>query len=96
MSCLDYPDYLLATRTQAASMLGVSVDTLDRMHARGDGPERFRISPRRWGYRFRDIHQFIATRFETHERRPDQGRRSHVLALETGSIFDGNTRSPDE
>lgn len=38
------------TRKQVARALAVSVDTLERIHGRGDGPPRFKISPRCWGY----------------------------------------------
>jgi len=38
------------TREQAARALGISVDTLDALHARDEGPPRFRASPRRWAY----------------------------------------------
>jgi predicted DNA-binding transcriptional regulator AlpA len=42
--------YLSLTREQVARALNVSVDTLDKLHDRGDGPPRFRASPRRWAY----------------------------------------------
>jgi predicted DNA-binding transcriptional regulator AlpA len=38
------------TREQAARALGISTDTLDALHARDEGPPRFRASPRRWAY----------------------------------------------
>jgi predicted DNA-binding transcriptional regulator AlpA len=38
------------TRPQMAAALGISLDTLDRMHQSGEAPPRLRISPRRWGY----------------------------------------------
>jgi predicted DNA-binding transcriptional regulator AlpA len=38
------------SREQIARALGISLDTLDKMHARGEGPPRFRASPRRWAY----------------------------------------------
>ncbi len=43
-------EYLSLTREQVARALGVSVDTLDYLHRRGEGPPRFRASPRRWAY----------------------------------------------
>jgi predicted DNA-binding transcriptional regulator AlpA len=42
--------YLSLTREQVARALGVCVDTLDALHRRGEGPPRFRASPRRWAY----------------------------------------------
>ena len=38
------------SREQAARALGISTDTLDALHARDEGPPRFRASPRRWAY----------------------------------------------
>jgi len=42
--------HVLLSRSQVAQALGISLDSLDRLHARGEGPPRFRTSPRRWGY----------------------------------------------
>jgi predicted DNA-binding transcriptional regulator AlpA len=42
--------YLTLTREQVARALGVSTDTLDSLHRRGEAPPRFRSSPRRWAY----------------------------------------------
>ena len=46
----DFPDHKLVSRAELARLLGVSLDTLDRMESRGEAPPRLRISPRRWGY----------------------------------------------
>jgi predicted DNA-binding transcriptional regulator AlpA len=46
----------------AAHMLGVSPDTLKRMSARGEGPPRIKLSPRRIGYRLADCLAFIEAR----------------------------------
>lgn len=43
-------DLATLTREQAARALSISTDTLDALHARGEGPPRFRASPRRWAY----------------------------------------------
>ena len=42
----DLIDELVAvlSREQIARALGISLDTLDKMHARGEGPPRFRAS----------------------------------------------------
>jgi predicted DNA-binding transcriptional regulator AlpA len=40
----------ILSRTQVARILNTSVDTLDRLHERGEAPPRFRMSPKRWGY----------------------------------------------
>jgi hypothetical protein len=38
------------TRQEIADALNVSLDALDKMHQRGDGPPRFKSSPKRWCY----------------------------------------------
>jgi predicted DNA-binding transcriptional regulator AlpA len=42
--------YAALSRDQVARALGLSLDTLDKLHQRGEGPPRFRASPRRWAY----------------------------------------------
>jgi predicted DNA-binding transcriptional regulator AlpA len=46
------------TREQAARALGISTDTLDALHNRGEGPPRFRASPRRWAYPAQDFRRW--------------------------------------
>ena len=46
----------------AAHLQGVSPDTLKRMSARGEGPRRIKLSPRRIGYRLSDCLTFLKTR----------------------------------
>jgi hypothetical protein len=50
--------YLSLTREQVARALGVCVDTLDALHAKGEGPPRFRASPRRWAYPAADFRRW--------------------------------------
>ena len=45
----------ILTEQQYAEMDGVSVDTVRRRSARGEGAPRIRLSPRRVGYQRRDI-----------------------------------------
>ena len=45
----------LISETEAASMYGISRDTLRRRFERGEGPPKIRMSPRRVGYRLRDV-----------------------------------------
>jgi hypothetical protein len=42
--------YAALTREQVARALGIHTDTLEALHRRGEGPPRFRASPRRWAY----------------------------------------------
>jgi predicted DNA-binding transcriptional regulator AlpA len=50
--------YAALTREQVARALGICVDTLDAMHSRGEGPPRFRASPRRWAYPAQDFRRW--------------------------------------
>jgi predicted DNA-binding transcriptional regulator AlpA len=43
-------DLATLRREQVARALGISTDALDALHSRGEGPPRFRASPRRWAY----------------------------------------------
>jgi hypothetical protein len=47
-------DRLVSPRV-AAALLNISVWTLRRMSERKEGPHRRQVSPRRFGYRLRDI-----------------------------------------
>jgi len=38
------------SRNEVAEALGISLGTLEAMHARNEAPPRHKISPRRWGY----------------------------------------------
>lgn len=58
----DLPDHKMLSRAELACLLGVSIDTLDRMEARGEAPSRVRISPRRWGYPVGGIKQWQAAK----------------------------------
>ena len=50
----EYLEQVVDTRTLAHE-LGVSTDTLYDLGKAGRGPPRFRVSPRRYGYRRRDV-----------------------------------------
>ncbi len=45
----------ILTEEEYAELDGVSVDTVRRRSARGEGAPRLKLSPRRVGYRLRDI-----------------------------------------
>jgi predicted DNA-binding transcriptional regulator AlpA len=61
-------DLATLTREQAARALGISTDTLDALHARGEGPPRFRASPRRWAYPAAEFRRWQERRQKTVER----------------------------
>jgi predicted DNA-binding transcriptional regulator AlpA len=46
----------------AAEIVGVSIDTLRRVCGRGEGPRRIKLSPRRVGYRIRDLESWLNER----------------------------------
>ncbi len=46
----------------AAEFVGLSVDTLRRTCQRGEGPPRLKLSPRRVGYRLRDLETWLNAR----------------------------------
>jgi predicted DNA-binding transcriptional regulator AlpA len=45
----------IISETEAAGLNGVSRDTFRRRTDRGEGPPKIRMSPRRIGYRLRDV-----------------------------------------
>ncbi len=49
----------IISEKEAAEHLCFSPDTLRRMNARGEGPQRIKISARRVGYRLGDVLDFI-------------------------------------
>ena len=63
-----HPDQILSDQL-LASLLGTSVDTLQRMRAKGETPPRIRISERRHGTRVRDFQAWLDSRLEGQETR---------------------------
>lgn len=55
-------DFATLTREEAAAALNISVDTLDKMHRRGEGPPRFRSSVARWAYPLPEFRRWQETR----------------------------------
>lgn len=49
-------------KTEAGKRLNLCPRTLDRLHARGDGPRKSRLSARRVGYLGRDLVDWLASR----------------------------------
>jgi predicted DNA-binding transcriptional regulator AlpA len=62
----------IISESEAAEAGSVSTSTLRRMHKRGEGPPRIRLSPRRVGYRRRDIEEWLSSRID----RPTEERGS--------------------
>jgi predicted DNA-binding transcriptional regulator AlpA len=55
-------DDLILSRVQTARLINLSTDTLDRLVARGEGPPRVRISPRRVGHPLGSTRKWLAQR----------------------------------
>jgi predicted DNA-binding transcriptional regulator AlpA len=58
----DLPNDACVSKMQAATLINISADTLDRMHQRGEGPKRIKLSARRVGFRMRDIRAWLNER----------------------------------
>ena len=50
------------THRETALYLGLSESTLDRLDRDGIGPQRVRLSTRRWGYPLQGIEEWLAAR----------------------------------
>ena len=55
MLSYDFTLDRIISETEAAGLNGVSRDTFRRRTDRGEGPPKIRMSPRRVGYRLRDV-----------------------------------------
>jgi prophage regulatory protein len=58
-------DLRIITEKEAATLCGISPDTLRRRIKAGTGPKRIRLSPRRVGFRLRDIREWQEANTET-------------------------------
>jgi predicted DNA-binding transcriptional regulator AlpA len=63
-----HPDQVLSDPLLAA-LEGVSVDTIQRERAKGNGPPRTRLSERRHGTRVRDYQAWLDSQREAQETR---------------------------
>lgn len=52
----------VVSRKQTCNILGVSMDTLDRLERAGEMPGRVRLSTRRFGYRLSSIELWLTAR----------------------------------
>jgi predicted DNA-binding transcriptional regulator AlpA len=61
--CSPWPaEDTILSNLQAAEMIGCHRATLEKLHRRGEGPPRIRISDRRFGYRLGDLRQWLQSR----------------------------------
>jgi predicted DNA-binding transcriptional regulator AlpA len=62
------PEHLLddsvLSEVQAAELIGLSTDTLLRLHQRKQGPRRVQLSTYRFGYTLRELRRWIAEQTE--------------------------------
>jgi len=56
------------SRNELAARLGMSIDTLDRLHKSGSAPARFKLR-REWRYRLIDIEDWLAQRIAAEAQR---------------------------
>ena len=57
------PDQVLSDEL-LASLMGTSIDTLQRLRVKGDAPPRTRLSERRHGTRMRDYQEWLDSKRE--------------------------------
>ena len=62
------PDQVLSDEL-LASLMGTSIDTLQRLRIKGDAPPRTRLSERRHGTRVRDYQKWLDSKREGQETR---------------------------
>jgi predicted DNA-binding transcriptional regulator AlpA len=55
-------DMVVVTIAQACEMMSISVDTLRRLHIKGEAPPRVCLSARRYGYRVAALKHWIKSR----------------------------------
>jgi predicted DNA-binding transcriptional regulator AlpA len=58
----DLPDHAVLSKPQVCSIINLSEDTLTRLHQKGEGPERLRLSARRVGYTVGAIRSWLKQR----------------------------------
>jgi predicted DNA-binding transcriptional regulator AlpA len=56
------PEFAVVGRELASVILGISLETLKRMEARGQGPKRIKVSQKRTGYRLSDLRLWVESR----------------------------------
>lgn len=68
-------DVKILSRREAAKMLDMSTDTLDRLARRNEGPPRIKLSIRRCGYRAGDIREWQDRRLAEAGYKPESTKR---------------------
>jgi predicted DNA-binding transcriptional regulator AlpA len=58
----DLNDARVLTKAQACELTGLSDDTLERLHQRGEGPKQVRLSPKRVGYQVSALRDWLRKR----------------------------------
>jgi len=59
---IDLDALKVLTRPEVIALLGISKMTFDRIEAKGDGPPKVQLSPRRIGYRVSAVRAWLAGR----------------------------------
>ena len=61
-SGIDLDGLKVLSRPEVIALLGVSKMTVDRIEAKGDGPAKVQLSPRRIGYRVSAVRAWLTAR----------------------------------
>jgi predicted DNA-binding transcriptional regulator AlpA len=72
------------SRNELAARLGMSIDTLDRLHKSGAAPARFKLR-REWRYRLIDVENWLAQRVAVEAQRERLASKRDKRAAETAS-----------
>jgi len=62
----NLPDQAILSKPQAAALTGLSEDTMLRLHQKGEGPPRVRLSERRVGYQVVAVKKWLEDRSSKH------------------------------
>jgi predicted DNA-binding transcriptional regulator AlpA len=60
----NLPDRAVVTKAQFCKVTSLSEATIDRLHKRGEGPPRVKLSVRRIGYTMGEIRKWLSARAE--------------------------------
>jgi predicted DNA-binding transcriptional regulator AlpA len=58
----NLPDQAILPKAHVAALMNLSNDTLDRMHQRGEGPQRIQLTRRRVGYPVGGLKAWLKTK----------------------------------
>jgi hypothetical protein len=78
----DLPPFASLTRATVARAENISIKALEALHRRGDGPPRYKVTPKRWSY---PVIQYLAWKerrlAETAQTRPRRRKRVEASTI---------------